>query len=187
MSSTDIKLEKTNSIFQYKKYHTFTTLFRFIEILVFLIVIFKFYVHYLPFEIIFLADQFKGTLFAVFNPTFVFVIGNLIILILLFRSRVDCERKIGVNDEYVDRCEKRVVNSKERKICRSLSENVMRVERENDHILHRKLRRSVTEKKIGANDELSSDEFRRTVEEFIARQKRSLRDEELAPIAYIGV
>ncbi|PWA37097.1 hypothetical protein CTI12_AA593760 [Artemisia annua] len=186
MSSTNVKLEKTNSIFQYKKYHTFTTLFRFIEILVFLIVIFKFYVH-LPFEIIFLADQLKGTLFVVFNPTFVFVIGNLIILILLFRSRVDCERKIDVNDEYVDRCEKRVVNSKERKISRSLSENVMRVERENDHILHRKLRRSVTEKNIGAKEVLSSDEFRRTVEEFIARQQRSLRDEEVAPIAYIGV
>ncbi|GJW06311.1 hypothetical protein Tco_1568734 [Tanacetum coccineum] len=106
----------------------------------------------------------------------------MIILILLLRSRVDCERKIGVYDEYVNRCEKGVVNSKERKICRSLSENVMRVERENDHTIHRKLRRSVTEKKICVEDELSSDEFRRTVEEFIARQQRSLRNEELPSI-----
>nr|GEY80894.1 protein ALP1-like [Tanacetum cinerariifolium] len=94
-------------------------------------------------------------------------------------SRVDCERKIGVYDEYVSRCEKGVVNNKERMICRSLSEKVMRVEHENDHIIHRKLRRSVTEKKIRVEDELSSDEFRRTVEDFIARQQRSLRNEEL--------
>ncbi|GKE25198.1 hypothetical protein Tco_1436710 [Tanacetum coccineum] len=107
----------------------------------------------------------------------------MIILILLLRSRVDCERKIGVYDEYVNKCEKGVVNSKERKICRSLSENVMsKSSMEIDLLFIGETGRSVTEKKICVEDELSSDEFRRTVEEFIARQQRSLRNEELPSI-----
>lgn len=58
-------------------------------------------------------------------------------------------------------------------------ERLQAVERRRD------LRRSMSEKsgggcgrKVQAEDEMSSEEFRRTVEAFIARQQKSLREEE---------
>ncbi|KAL4555616.1 hypothetical protein LXL04_038240 [Taraxacum kok-saghyz] len=223
MNSIDVKLEKANAIFRYRRLQSLTTLFRFIEMLVFFIVISKFSFQ-LPFAIRVSAEHFRGISFAIFNPRFVFVIGNVIILILLFKSRVaengDHNGKPDAYDEYVKRCEKNVVNtsrvstvatagnvpSKKRKICRSQSENLMIVNSK-DSQTHRELRRSVTvrniSKKIAGGgvgggdevaareksceaDELSGEEFRRTVEAFIARQQKSLRDEELTQVAYIG-
>lgn len=68
----------------------------------------------------------------------------------------------------------------DRKMHKSHSEDFKRYQHEYSH---RKLRRSMTERcreKVYsyAEDEMSGDEFRRTVEAFIARQQRSLREEE---------
>lgn len=218
MNSINIKTENSNTIFKYQNYHKLTILFRSIEILIFLIIISRFSTQ-LPFAISISFDQVKGVSFAVFSSRFVFLIGNLIILILLFKSRViengDYDGTIGVYDEYVKRCEKNVVVNN-MKICRrSRSEKLVRVD-----VNDRKLRRSVTEKiavkevdcggvtvapermvvkevdcggvtvapeKKCVEDELSCDEFRRTVEAFIARQQQLLRDEKLAPVAYVSV
>ncbi|XP_024966083.1 uncharacterized protein LOC112506307 [Cynara cardunculus var. scolymus] len=210
-------MEKANAILRFHRLQKITTLFRFVEMFVFLILISRFSSQ-LPFAVRISADHFRGISFAVFSPRFVFVIGNVIVLILLFKSRVvengDGDGKVDFYDEYVRRCEKSVVNtssisttaiipSKEKKICRSQSENLMIVERRDDQT-HRKLQRSVTERKMSkkldrgggetaaqekscaVEDELSSEEFRRTVEAFITRQQQSLRDEELSPVAYIG-
>ncbi|KAL3510863.1 hypothetical protein ACH5RR_022050 [Cinchona calisaya] len=85
--------------------------------------------------------------------------------------------------------------SKERKVNmqRSQSENLKRaVKEEEEAAAGRELRRSVTAKCRGCvdniektsavrsfkEDEMSSEEFRRTVEAFIARQQRALREEE---------
>ncbi|KAI3769738.1 hypothetical protein L6452_00851 [Arctium lappa] len=212
MNSINVKMEKANAILRFHRLQTITTLFRFIEMFVFLIVISRFSSQ-LPFAVKISADNFRGISVSFFSPRFVFVIGNVIVLILLFKSRAfengDGDGKVDVYDEYIRRCEKSVVNntsnisttamipSKERKICRSQSENLMIVECKNNNQTHRKLRRSVTERKISkkvdrgggetaAEDEMSSEEFRRTVEAFITRQQQSLRNEELFPVAYIG-
>lgn len=117
--------------------------------------------------------------------------------------------KVDFYDEYVKSCHRTsetiIHNSDEegRKMCRSRSENYMMM-RENHDETQRKLRRSLTSERsqikssIGcvgemkvaevkgyAEDELSNEEFRRTVEAFIARQQKSLRDEEFAPIVYL--
>ncbi|KAI3702515.1 hypothetical protein L6452_28254 [Arctium lappa] len=94
------------------------------------------------------------------------------------------------------------VPSNKRKICRSRSENPIRAKCE-EKKTHRELRRSVTEmsrsesfgrgggdtaamEKRRAKEELSNEDFRRTVEAFIARQQKILRDEEFSPMVYIG-
>ncbi|XP_071700792.1 uncharacterized protein [Rutidosis leptorrhynchoides] len=223
MTSFEVKIAKANTIIWFQKHQWLTNLFRVIEILTFMIMIIKYLTQYPFFVIRFsMSDHFKGLSFAVFSPRFVFVIGNLIILILLFESRViengeRNEKTDNVYDEYVKTCEKRVVSgnsnnnsnsnssnvvtSNKKRIFRTRSENMTRVEYKQDQTNN--LRRSVTERKIEKKndcgggdmvgpekrrvaDELSNDEFRRTVEAFIARQQQSLRDEELAPVPYIG-
>nr|XP_043622013.1 uncharacterized protein LOC122593648 [Erigeron canadensis] len=218
MNPDNVKIEKANAIYEYNnnKLQRFTTLFRFIELIIFLIVISRLPIQ-LPFNINVSTDLLKGISF---SSKYVFVLGNMIILILLFKSRVvengDHNDKIDVYDEYVRSCEKRVVHnsttistcetnnlvsSNDRKICRSQSGSMVKVKCQHNRV-YKKLRRSVTDKKIVksvdgggggggetvvvSKDELSSDEFRRTVEAFIARQQQSLRDEELAPVPYIG-
>ncbi|KAL7593402.1 uncharacterized protein LOC111919058 [Lactuca sativa] len=219
MNSIDLKFEKTNAMFRFRRFQSLTNLFRFMEMFVFFVLASKLSCQ-LPFAIRVSVEHFRGVSFAFFSPRFVFVIGNVIILILLFKSKVtengDLNGNIDVYDEYVKRCEKNVVNpgniltvatteivpSEEKKICRSQSEKLMIVNRK-DNQTHRELRRSVTERNMSkkidrggcvtvveekscAADELSGEEFRRTVEAFIARQQQSLRDEELTQLAYIG-
>ncbi|KAD3066491.1 hypothetical protein E3N88_34371 [Mikania micrantha] len=298
MNSIDFRTEKANAIFRYRNLQTITNLFRLMEICVFVVVISTFSSQ-LPFSVRFSADCFRGMSFASFSPKFVFIIGNVIVLILLFISRTaengDRNGKIDVYDECVKRCEKSVVNSatdivaiRDRTTCRSQSEKMMRIEcinvqnhrklkrsvtdrnvlmnvdfsgdktpapeicknqwenmmtmefkhgpnnrklmqKENVYFIgdetpapkicrsssekmmsvecedvqsRRKLMRAVTEKKILKNvdylygetpapercgvDELSGEAFRRMVEAFIAKQQRSLRDEELVPVPYVG-
>ncbi|KAK1439870.1 hypothetical protein QVD17_05692 [Tagetes erecta] len=268
MNSIDVRTEKANANFKYGNIQRFTTLFRFMEICIFIVFISTFSLQFPSIRIS--VDQFKEISFTGFSPKFVFVIGNVIILILLFKSRVtENEDQIGtinVYDDYVKRCENNAVNrticrtqsekkievkckdseshrkltpeicrtQSEKKIevkckdseiyrkltpeiCRTQSEKIMTVEC-TDGESHRKLRRSVTERKVlnlspekmmtvGFKDGesgvvksggetaapescgvegLSSEAFRRTVEAFIARQQRSLRDEELAPVPYVA-
>ncbi|MFS7998607.1 hypothetical protein Hanom_Chr12g01155921 [Helianthus anomalus] len=309
MNSIDLRTEKANAIFRHQSFQTITTLFRLIEICVFLVLISTFSSQ-LPFSVRISTDYFKQISFAGISPRFVFVIGNVIILTLLFISRAkeneDSLGKIDVYDECVRRCQKSVVNrttdvivhdnnNNKKKIYRSQSEKMMRFECNDSETYrkltrsvtdrrilklkniefcagektlsekvmsvesHRKLTRSVTERRILTNvdgcggekpspekvkrspeicrkalpeisrsqsekmmrveckeseserklrrtvteremlrnddsssvpernvEELSSEAFRRTVEEFIARQQQSLRDEELAPVPYVG-
>ncbi|KAL7585303.1 hypothetical protein Lser_V15G45732 [Lactuca serriola] len=228
MKSFDIKLEKTNAILKYKRLHTITTLFRFMEMIVFLVMISS----QLPFSfsVKVFEDYFRGITFSAFSPKLVFLIGNVIILILFLKSRAsennDGDKIEDLCYEYVNSCERNVVNSttvtvlpppppppsptpttttaaaviipsNRRKISRCRSENPIRVEcKENQ--THRELRRSATEMSRSKNfdraaereksyleDELSCEDFRRTVEAFIARQQKILRDEEFSPMVYI--
>ncbi|KAI8533014.1 hypothetical protein RHMOL_Rhmol11G0263300 [Rhododendron molle] len=77
-----------------------------------------------------------------------------------------------------------------RRIERAYSENLDRVGGEKEK-MKRQLRRTVTEvcrnstsAVVGSSpaDKMSNEEFRRTVEDFIARQQRSLREEEFSAI-----
>lgn len=85
-------------------------------------------------------------------------------------------------------------SSEDRKMHRSRSVELKRCQNEYSR---RELRRSVTERSrksvncgAGVNsyaeDEMSGDEFRRKVEAFIARQQRSLREEQFSAIVTFG-
>ncbi|KAK9077324.1 hypothetical protein SSX86_005661 [Deinandra increscens subsp. villosa] len=195
-------IENTNAIFNNRRLHKITTVFRFMEMFFFLLMVSRFSSQ-LPPAVKLFGDYFKSSNFTIFSPKFVFVIGNLIILILFLISRAvetgDSNRNADLSYEYVESFPaapaKLIVVSKKPEISRSKSENPMIVECR-DGQTRRKLKRSVTEigrsKNFGDGDtaekkeELNCEDFRRTVEAFIARQQRNLRDEELLSMVDMG-
>ncbi|KAL2537677.1 uncharacterized protein Fot_19068 [Forsythia ovata] len=172
------------------------------------------------------TKYFRGISVTLISPRFVFVLGNVILVVLLMQSGQFAAKdghknsyKIDFYDEYIKNCgnnqQKQKLSSthdgrkvtsdanisRERKIHRTHSENL---ERQHQDVPNRhEFRRSITEtcrKSVNhshnpryqtrklvfeskkqmnlsyAEDEMSSEEFRRTVEEFIARQQRNLRE-----------
>ncbi|XP_052180322.1 uncharacterized protein LOC127793580 [Diospyros lotus] len=204
LNIVNLKLEKATAIFSNRRLQTVAILFRFIELFFLLIVISRFSVQ-LPSSFNLSAEYFRPLAAVVCGPKFVFLIGNAIVLVLLLRSGwlrspESAENKPSLNfgEECVDnslinyqRKESndtvtvRIRNDGERKISRSRSENLSR---EGDEKLRRQLRRSATERCLKISpavnsfreDEMSSEEFRQTVEDFIARQQRFLREQELS-------
>lgn len=155
------------------------------------------------------ADYFRQ-LSLIVTPRFVFVLGNAIVIILLLKSAGnsldkdhgsvssdnmgfshDHRKEHAKNNQYVYGVpsRKQIVNVScpENKIRRSQSENMARV---HAHRLKegagKELRRPATftcrKRDVAATNEMSNEEFRRTVEAFIARQQRSLREEEFSSV-----
>lgn len=93
------------------------------------------------------------------------------------------QKSICVSGEEVTAHSSCTYQSKKRKINRSQSES-WSVQRQEEP--SKELKRSVTvpcrksEEKAAETEEMSSEEFRRTVEAFIARQQRALREEEFS-------
>ncbi|KAM0028872.1 hypothetical protein Hdeb2414_s0018g00519321 [Helianthus debilis subsp. tardiflorus] len=188
-------MSKTTAISNNHRLHKITTLIRFTETF-FLLIIISNFSSQLPAAVKLAGDYLHSSSLTIFSPKFVFLIGNLIILILFLRSRVvEHKDEIGDGDlcyEYVKMCDRSApvnvgVVSDDVRICRSKSENLMSVRGGK----RRELRRSVTEIGLKSNgdggraavkEELSCEDFRRTVEAFIARQQKILRDEELSPV-----
>lgn len=209
MNAFDVKAEKANAILRYRRRQKITTLFRFMELVVFLFVISRFSIQ-LPVAFFKLSgDYFRGLSVTVISPRFVFLLGNAIIIVLFLKAgqyssqenheNCNIKFKIDVCSEYMDKCEKsseviihRDENKPRRKLDRSQSENLKRNKYADTG---RNLRRSVTgtcQKSVDCTEkspestrreeEMSSEEFRRTVEAFIARQQRSLREQEFEAI-----
>ncbi|OIT01519.1 PREDICTED: uncharacterized protein LOC109226444 [Nicotiana attenuata] len=260
----NIKLEKANAILRYKKRQRMTTLFRFIEFCIFLVIISRFSTQ-LPLTFKFLTEYFKGLGVTLISPRFVFVLGNVIVIILFLKSgqssakdgstnnvKIDlydeykqkcsmnketyceqsilvkeacCEqskRSILVKDTCCERSEKQrkqsiliqdtcceqskkqrkqsiLVERQVKKIHRSHSENSISLSKD-EKKPRRELIRSATvgcRKVINTDsvkptmtittasypeDEMSGDEFRKTIENFIARQQRLLREEEFSAV-----
>ncbi|GJT62418.1 serine/threonine-protein kinase HSL1-like protein [Tanacetum coccineum] len=171
-------------IFKYMRLQKITTLFRFIEMFLFLVMISRFSSR-LPFAVKVSSYYFKGIFLTMLSPKFVFVIGNMIILILFLKSRsLEKEENDDACYEYVKTCDMNVVNcskvvASKPKISRSRSDN--RIVESKDDQTRKELRRPVTDisksttmtvQKRIVKEELSSDDFRRTVEAFIARQQK---------------
>ncbi|KAI5669118.1 hypothetical protein M9H77_18971 [Catharanthus roseus] len=203
----NIKAEKANAMLRYKRLKKITAMFRLIEICIFLIIISRFTTQ-LPIAFKISGEYFKGLSVSSISPLFVFILGNAIVIVLFLKSGQLSSKngesndgKLDLYDEYVKNCErnreaynqeikkqrkqssfvsskKEVVISdppKEKKMMhRSHSENLKEVVAKG-----RQLRRTETEiRRKSAEEEMSSEEFRRTVEAFIARQQRFLREEE---------
>lgn len=198
MDCLDLKAEKANAILKYRRLQKVTIMFRFIELFIFVIVISKLSSQ-LPFAFKISGDYFRGLSVALISPRFVFVIGNAIIITLFLKAGkgeskdnlkvADCENSPIIINEIQTREMETV-----KKVCRMERSKSENVRRDNHGEAPRKLRRSATEtcRKSGekamrscrSEDDMSSEEFRRTVEAFIARQQKSLREEEFAIVAF---
>ncbi|XP_047942599.1 uncharacterized protein LOC125189357 [Salvia hispanica] len=197
----DVRVEKANAVAKYRRIHRITSLFRFLELFVFLIVVSRFSAQFAVFLKL-SGEYLRGiSVVALISPGSVFVIGNAIVIALLFSG----ERSTDFYDEYVEKCRSNNSNQIQQQIltkseekCRSNNGNQMqqqiwsksaeKSEREAisrtrsanlEEGRRRDLRRSMSEKcRKRAEEEMSSEEFRQTVEAFIARQQRLLREEE---------
>ncbi|KAG5547896.1 hypothetical protein RHGRI_013544 [Rhododendron griersonianum] len=221
----NLKFEKSNALAKHLRVAKITTLFRVVELFVFLVIISRVFVQF-TFSVKFSGDYFRRISSTLFNSRFVFLIGNAIVITLFLKSGWLSEKYIGSGNkttsdfcaEYVEnsvgeypRREDTVVfytdqNSTARKIYRSQSENLnwggekQSINRggEKQSINRggekqsRQLRRSATENlweippavSSYMAEEMSGEEFRQTVEAFIARQQKFLREEEFQTFVY---
>ncbi|KAA8536087.1 hypothetical protein F0562_028565 [Nyssa sinensis] len=158
------------------------------------------------------GEYFRGLSVALISPRFVFVVGNVIVIILFMKYGRFSSQDDSGNKSILDFCDEHVVSSeknrnihgeksseedtimanmyssRDNKIYRSHS---VKLKREICEKPRSELKRSVTEKclksvdyseKLAAarsysEDDMSGEEFRRTVEDFIARQQKFLREE----------
>lgn len=147
------------------------------------------------------ADYLRELSVIIVTPRFVFILGNAIVIILVLKSgnsldkdnngsaSTDNKVEHGRNHEYVYKEPRIRVSGPDNKIRRSQSsENMARVHRLKEAAASGKeLRRQATftcrkRDVAAATDEMSNEEFRRRVETFIARQQRSLREEEFSSL-----
>ncbi|PHT92721.1 hypothetical protein T459_00603 [Capsicum annuum] len=244
----NIKVEKANAKLRYKKRQRVTTLFRFIEFCIFFVIISRFSTQ-LPLGIKLSTDYFKGVGVTLISPRFVFVLGNVIVIILFLKSGQSSDTtnnvKIDLYDEYKQKCstnkevcceqiEKQSIlvekayfeqikkqrkqsihvekayceqSKKQRKqsthverqvtkkIPRSHSDNSLYLSSDEKKHPRKSLMRSATVRYTEnvkptttmtttsyPEDEMSNEEFRKTVENFIARQQRFLREEEFEAV-----
>ncbi|XP_022899323.1 uncharacterized protein LOC111412622 [Olea europaea var. sylvestris] len=224
----NIKVEKANAIRKYRRLEKISAMLRFIELGIFFVILTRFSTQ-LPFVFKVPSEFFQGLYVTLISPRFVFVLGNVILVVLLMQSGQFTPKdgdknsnKVDFYDEYMKNCRKnqqkqqissthegRKVTSlsRERKIQKFHPENLERMHQEEPH--RHELKQSTTgtcrksvnhshnpiyqngklvlesKKRMDASyaeDEMSSDEFRRTVEAFIARQQRILREHEILTV-----
>ncbi|KAK6120929.1 hypothetical protein DH2020_045330 [Rehmannia glutinosa] len=207
----DIRVEKANAISRYRKIQKITTLFRLVELFVFVIVVSRFSTQFALSSLKLSGEYFRGITVTLISPRFVFLLGNAIVIVLFLKSgrfsAKNGEKIADFYEEYVEKCrkinypqscskeEKKAPEShrygardeEKRKMKKCQSENLARSVTHGDE-RRREPRRSMTQVRrkspdcgrkltAPAEDEMSSEEFRRTVEAFIARQQRFLREE----------
>ncbi|CAH9056470.1 unnamed protein product [Cuscuta europaea] len=201
---TNIKPQKEKVIHRLRKMQMITAAFRFIEVCMFLVILWRFSCN-LSINVLKLSGgYFRGLLI---SPGFVFLLGNAIFIVLLLRSGDSSERHGSVNEkvefyeEFTKKygksgdlsgnyCEEQIKKqgtpvSKERKMQRSRSEGTKKVYCEEATRRELGSLGTITRRKSetaapAATEEMSGEEFRRKVEDFIARQQRALREEEFS-------
>ncbi|XP_058775716.1 uncharacterized protein LOC131649990 [Vicia villosa] len=194
MEAFNFKAEK-RTMSTYNIFTGITKTLRLLELC--LVLLFLFWIlNRLPFALRISADFLR-------SPLFIFALSNAIIVALLAQSdlrsadsaspveeRLECQDKQirETCTEDVDSCAVTVTDSgnlREIVYCRSQSlPEITNGEGENENDTStRKLQRSETEMKVRGilypQDKLSNEEFQRTIEAFIAKQMRFLREEEL--------
>ncbi|GER50348.1 pantothenate kinase 2 [Striga asiatica] len=203
----DARAPKSNAISRHRSLRRITVAFRCFELLVFLLIASRFSTRF-AYDLNLSSACFRGISVTLISPRFVFLVGNAIVVVLFLISGRFSDRGEAVDlyEEYSgrSRSSRRKIREEEgkelggacvygvvgggRRMGRCRSEVVGR---ENGR---RDLRPSASEKcrKSGEcgrkaagggggsykEDEMSGEEFRRTVEAFIARQQRFLREEE---------
>ncbi|KAJ0971649.1 hypothetical protein J5N97_019608 [Dioscorea zingiberensis] len=147
------------------------------------------------------GDVLRAAASAILSPRFVFLIGNAIVLVLFVKSgNVGGSPPAGsdLRDEYLETRGSRIfyappaavedvvyeekkvcVETKRKEIQRTTSEKMERKREEPE------LRRSETDVGRKADKEEDADEFRRMIEDYIAKQWRFHREESMALVSTI--
>ncbi|KAF5745728.1 hypothetical protein HS088_TW07G01320 [Tripterygium wilfordii] len=208
--TSDIIALKANAIKKHHQRQKIANLFRIVEVCLVLGLISRYAVE-LPIAFKNSGEYFKDLSIAMASPRFVFVIGNVIVIVLFAKSGQFSTKnslKTDIYKEFLEKSERsqgvyrdenrekqstleeqRIVtgdtynNTKETKhYRRSQSAKSKSVNCDN---LSKELRRNLTEKGEGlakkksyAEDNMSNEEFRQTIEAFIAKQQRFIREEE---------
>ncbi|CAL5378473.1 unnamed protein product [Camellia sinensis] len=178
-----LKFEKPDAIMRYPRVQNITTLLRFIEIFFLLLMISQLSTQFPLSALKLTGDYFRRLTIAVFSPWFVFVIGNAIIITLFLKYSTRNSKTS------FDFCEEYVENSLKNQIDHGVEIEYQRRESQCEN-----LKRESGEERCGGvrrrsaaamsrcAEKMSGEEFRRTVEDFIARQQRYLREEEFSAI-----
>ncbi|PIN03804.1 hypothetical protein CDL12_23672 [Handroanthus impetiginosus] len=103
----DIKVEKANAILRYRRIQRIATLFRFVEVFVFLIILSRFSAQF-AFSLKLSGEYFRGISVTLISPRFVFLIGNAIVIVLFLKSGrfspKNGEKIDDLYEEYVEKC-----------------------------------------------------------------------------------
>lgn len=184
-------------------------LFRVVELCVLLVLVSRFSAQ-LPVAVKSSSEYFRELKLMLSSPTFVFVLGNVIVVTLFAMSGHVSTGKVDFYEEFMQKSEK--ITSPSQNIRRPpmpdcedkkviLEEKTAYRRSQSQKLIHgskskldRALRRSETTESFAKlnvrpgeklliqgpfpEDSMSNDEFRRTIEAFIARQQRNLRQEE---------
>lgn len=211
MSIFYIKVEKANALLSLKKLHKFKTLFRFIEICIVLFIISTFSTDFLAFYSRICGDFFNffcRLSIGIWSTTFIFIIGNMIILILFLnyghfsaQESESCNNNAVVynkhfdffenNDDMIIKQGKHGIDEETYSSLNLCIPEVSKLQRSKSEVfkgyhMHdvdacqkvtKYYRKSVSyNNRVDA--EMTGGEFRQMVEGFIARQQRSLRQQE---------
>ncbi|XP_047326672.1 uncharacterized protein LOC124930364 [Impatiens glandulifera] len=197
---SNIHIEKSNPIFRYQTQKKIEALLRLFEMILLLLAVSSFSSH-IPATLKISGDYFRSIFGIILSPQIVFLIGNIIVALLFMKSgffsssnmneSIDTdfyhgyvkigEKNVRFNEQKQSSLDivkvKDIPKKKERKIERSLSEKITK--RIDGDKIGRQLRQSSTEncRKVKCpEEEMNGEEFRQTVEAFIARQQRFLRE-----------
>lgn len=211
MSLLFIKVEKASAILSFKGLHKFKTLFRFIEVCIVLFIISAFSTDFLAFYSRICGDLFNFFCrfsMEIWSPTYIFIIGNMIILTLFSnyghfsaQESESCSNNAIVYKEHFEFFENNddmIIKQGEHGIYEETNSSVdlcipevSKLQRSKSEVfksyhMHdvetcqtvtKYYRKSVSYNNR-VNAEMTGDEFRQMVEGFIARQQRSLRQQE---------
>ncbi|GMP51204.1 hypothetical protein CsSME_00017531 [Camellia sinensis var. sinensis] len=179
----NLKFEKPNATMRYPRVQNITTLLRFIEIFFFLLMISQLSTQFPLSALKLTGDYFRRLTIAVFSPWFVFVIGNAIIITLFLKdSTRNSKTSFDFCEEYVENSLKNQIDHGVEIEYRRRKSQYENLKRESGEERYGGVRRRSAAAVSSCAEKMSGEEFRRTMEDFIARQQRYLREEEFSAI-----
>lgn len=208
MAVFDILVKKTNAIVSFKRLQKFNILFRSIEICIVIFIISTFSTDFLAFYSRicghFFNFVFRCLSMEILSPASIFIIGNMIILILFTnyghfsaQESESCNNAVLVYNrhlEFFEKNENMIIKQGEHEFYEDINSSInipelRRMQRSKSEVFKgyhdvdscrtviKSYRKSVSyNNRVDA--EMTGDEFRQMVEGFIARQQRSLREQE---------
>ncbi|KAE8716884.1 hypothetical protein F3Y22_tig00110108pilonHSYRG00088 [Hibiscus syriacus] len=159
MDAFDIKLQKRNAMSKQHQLCKVANLLRFVEVCILLVLISRFTTH-LP---VAFGEYFRGLSVLLVSPRFVFVVGNAIVITLFAKAGQFSPSRTDIT---------RSSSRRGRKATRLGSEKYVKQSDPEEEPV----------KSSCPEDGMSNEQFRNTVEAFIARQKKLLREEEYSVI-----
>ncbi|KAL2328978.1 hypothetical protein Fmac_022405 [Flemingia macrophylla] len=183
MDSFNLQAEKANAILKHRKLRRLATLLRILEVCAVVVLASRLSLH-LPDAVRNSSQYLRDLSLFMNNPRFVFLVGNIIIIALFAQFSATNVGQQNLYQEFAPGRPETVfvatkprVRAGEKKVYRRCETEVVREKRR--RVLRRcETKRIKAEEEMAPEDGMSNEEFRRTVEAFIARQQRIRREEE---------